>query len=43
MAIARMEVACAVQGTKLSAAGISAIAHALPFDDPKKSKRMAVG
>jgi len=43
MAIARMDVACAVQGTKLTVGGIPAIAHALPFDDPNKSKRMAVG
>jgi aminomethyltransferase len=47
MAIARMDVPYAVQGTKLSVDGksgsIPAIAHTLPFDDPKKSKRTAVG
>ena len=44
MAIARMDVPYAVHGTKISVeGGISAIAHSLPFDDPEKKKRMAVG
>jgi aminomethyltransferase len=47
MAIARMDVPYAVHGTKLSVDGktgsIGAIAHTLPFDDPKKSKRTVVG
>jgi aminomethyltransferase len=47
MAIARMDVAYAVHGTKLSvdrkSGSIPAIAHSLPFDDPTKSKRTAVG
>jgi aminomethyltransferase len=47
MAIARMDVPYALHGTKLSVDGkagsIPAIAHTLPFDDPKKSKRTVVG
>jgi aminomethyltransferase len=47
MAIARVDVPYAVHGTKLFVDGktgsIPAIAHTLPFDDPKKTKRMAVG
>jgi aminomethyltransferase len=47
MAIARMDVPYAVHGTKLSVEGksgrIAAIAHTLPFDDPQKLKRTAVG
>ncbi len=45
MAIARMDVAAAVQDEKLTvgAGKIPAIAHALPFDDPQKKKRTATG
>jgi aminomethyltransferase len=47
MAIARLDVAAAVHGTPLTIDGRTvngpAIAHTLPFDDPKKSKRNAVG
>ena len=46
MALARLDVAQAVHGTALQVRGsvqTSAIAHALPFDDPDKSKRTAVG
>ena len=47
MAIARLDVAAAVHGTPLSIAGKAvngpAIAHTLPFDDPQKTKRSAVG
>jgi aminomethyltransferase len=47
MAIARMEVPCAVQGTRLEIRGkrlnAAATAHTLPFDDPDKKKRTAVG
>jgi aminomethyltransferase len=47
MAIARMDVDQAVQGTKLEIRGATvngpAIAHTLPFDDPRKTKRNAVG
>jgi aminomethyltransferase len=47
MAIARMDVEYAVQGSKISvdrkSGSVDAIAHTLPFDDPKKTKRMAVG
>jgi aminomethyltransferase len=47
MAIARMDVPYAVHGTKLSVDGkggsIAAMAHSLPFDDPKKAKRTVVG
>jgi aminomethyltransferase len=43
MAIARMEVPYAIHGTQLTVEGIRAIAHSLPFDDPEKKKRMAVG
>jgi aminomethyltransferase len=43
MAIARLDVACAVHGTHLTVAGKPAMAHSLPFDDPKKLKRTAVG
>ncbi len=47
MAIARLDPAAAVQGTALEIRGrklkARAIAHALPFDDPDKKKRTAVG
>lgn len=47
MAIARMDVDVAVQGTSLEVKGaklqVGAIAHTLPFDDPQKKKRTAVG
>ncbi len=47
MAIARLEVSAAIHGTPLTIAGRTlkapAIAHTLPFDDPKKTKRNAVG
>lgn len=47
MAIARLDVDKAVQGTPLEVKGKSlsapAIAHTLPFDDPEKKKRTAVG
>ena len=47
MAIARLDVPVAVHGTKLEVRGknlkAAATAHTLPFDDPEKKKRMAVG
>jgi aminomethyltransferase len=47
MAIARMDVPSAVHGTKISVGDevgvVAAIAHSLPFDDPEKKKRVAVG
>jgi aminomethyltransferase len=47
MAIVRLEVPQAVHGTKLELRGRSlqaaATAHTLPFDDPEKKKRTAVG
>lgn len=47
MAIARMDVDRAIQGGPLEVRGVkvsgSAIAHTLPFDDPQKTKRNAVG
>jgi aminomethyltransferase len=47
MAIARMDVDRAVQGSPLEVRGAvvngPAIAHTLPFDDPQKTKRTAVG
>lgn len=47
MAIARLDVPVAVHGTHLEVRGKSlrapAIAHTLPFDDPEKKKRTAVG
>ncbi len=47
MAIARLDLPAAVHGTKLEIRGKNvkgrAMAHTLPFDDPAKSKRMAVG
>jgi aminomethyltransferase len=47
MAIARLDVAVAVQGMKLEVRGrnirAAAIAHTLPFDDVEKKKRTAVG
>jgi aminomethyltransferase len=47
MAIARLDVDAAVPGKKLEVRGKSvsggATAHALPFDDPEKKKRNAVG
>jgi aminomethyltransferase len=47
MAIARLDVPVAVQGTKLEIRGknlqAAAIAHTLPFDDVEKKKRTAVG
>jgi aminomethyltransferase len=45
MAMARLDVPYAVQGTKLEIRGKTvngpAIAHTLPFDDPEKKKRTA--
>jgi len=47
MAIARIDTAFAVHGTQLEVRGkqlnAKAIAHNLPFDDPKKTKRTAKG
>ena len=47
MAIARLDVSVAVHGTRLEVRGKNlkapAIAHTLPFDDPEKKKRTAVG
>jgi len=44
LAIARLDVAAARDGVRLMLAdGIGATAQALPFDDPKKTKRTAVG
>ena len=47
MAIARLDVAHAKQGTKLDVRGknlkVGTIAHTLPFDDVEKKKRTAVG
>lgn len=47
MALARLDVPVAVHGTKLEVRGknvkAAAIAHTLPFDDPEKKKRTAVG
>jgi aminomethyltransferase len=47
MAIARLDVPVAVHGTKLEIRGKHvngpATAHTLPFDDPDKKKRAAVG
>ena len=47
MAIGRLSVETAVQGTKLEVRGknvqAGAIAHTITFDDPKKLKRTAVG
>lgn len=46
MAIARLDVATAVDGTPLEVKGsveIGATARTLPFDDPAKTKRTAVG
>jgi glycine cleavage system T protein (aminomethyltransferase) len=47
MAIMRVDVACAKQGTKLEVRGknlkAKAIAHTISFDDPEKKKRNAVG
>jgi len=47
MAIARLDVSVAVHGTPLTILGKTvkgpAIAHTLPFDDPKKTKRNAAG
>jgi aminomethyltransferase len=47
MAIARLDVAAAVHGTRLAIRGktmnASATAHTLPFDDPEKKKRTAIG
>nr|MBA3236578.1 aminomethyl transferase family protein [Chloroflexota bacterium] len=47
MAIARLDVDRAIQGSSLEIRGKDvqgpAIAHTLPFDDPKKTKRNAVG
>ena len=47
MAIARLDVDKAVHGTKLEVRGktvkAGATAHTLPFDDPEKKKRTAVG
>jgi aminomethyltransferase len=47
MALARLDVPVAVHGTRLEIRGKNvkgpATAHTLPFDDPQKKKRMAVG
>jgi aminomethyltransferase len=47
MAIARLDLPVAVQGTRLEIRGKhltgSATAHKLPFDDVEKKKRTAVG
>jgi len=47
MAIVRLATPYAVHGTKLELRGkklqAAATAHTLPFDDPEKKKRMAVG
>ena len=47
MAITRLDVSVAVHGTRLEVRGKNlkapAIAHTLPFDDPEKKKRTAVG
>jgi aminomethyltransferase len=47
MAIARMDVDYAKHGKEITVDGksgiIPAIAHTLPFDDPKKTKRTAIG
>ena len=46
MALARMNVACSVPGIALQVRGslnASAASHALPFDDPQKTKRTAKG
>jgi glycine cleavage system T protein (aminomethyltransferase) len=47
MALARLDLPVAVHGTKLEIRGKKlkgpAMAHTLPFDDPDKKKRMAVG
>jgi len=47
MAIARLDTAAAVHGAKLEVRGRKlralAISHTLPFDDPEKKKRTAVG
>ncbi len=43
MAIARLGVPQAVDGTRLEIGGAGAVAHSLPFDDPKKLKRTAKG
>jgi aminomethyltransferase len=47
MAIARLDLPYAVQGTRLEVRGkrinAAATAHTLPFDDPEKKKRTAVG
>jgi aminomethyltransferase len=47
MAIARLDIPVAVHGTKLEVRGkklrAAAVAHTLPFDDPEKRKRTAVG
>jgi glycine cleavage system T protein (aminomethyltransferase) len=47
MALARLDLPFAVHGTRLEIRGkkvkAAAMAHTLPFDDPQKKKRMAVG
>lgn len=43
MAIARLDVACAISGIAVEVGGVAAVTHALPFDDPKKLKRTAKG
>ena len=43
MCIARLSVEYASHGKRLSVAGNPAMAHTLPFDDPDKKKRVAVG
>ena len=46
MALARLDVAVAVHGTKVEIRGKNvngpAMAHTLPFDDPQKKKRTVV-
>ena len=46
MALARLALSAAVHGTALEIRGKNvrgrATAHSLPFDDPQKSKRMAI-
>ena len=47
MALARLDADAAVHGKRLEIRGKNlkgpAMAHTLPFDDPQKKKRMAVG
>ncbi|MOA59933.1 hypothetical protein D3C78_1846840 [compost metagenome] len=46
MALARMHPTCAMPGVALQVRGSlesAALTHALPFDDPEKTKRTAKG